>query len=414
MEYVDKVCTIILTIFGILQCYRVLYLLLGFFFKAKTFPPTDYRGKYGIIICARNEERVIGALIDSIHKQTYDNSLLTIFIAADNCTDATADICRKMGAVVYERFEPGKARKGYALEFLYSHIDEDYGLESFDGFFVFDADNLLAADFVEEMNKAFAVGNDMVTSYRNTKNFDTNWISSAYGIHFYNNTLTKHRPRSLLKLGTHLTGTGYLLRSSLLKDGWHYINLTEDDEFTTVTASRGVKIDYCEAAEFYDEQPYDFKTVYRQRVRWAKGRLNNFFRNAWRLVPAIFKYKSFTDYDLFFHYFPYGLFSWIIGLLYPLCSLIYGAFNHSYDYGGMLFNVALALGSQYLSSLATGLLTVLREHRHIHCSLGKLVFYIFVYPWFNMIAVYIYLIAVFKRVTWLPIPHDDNRHIEDV
>ena len=97
---------------------------------------------------------------------------------------------------MYERHDLSKARKGYALGFGFDRIKEDYGIENFEGYLFFDADNLLRPDYVTEMNKAFDTGElDVITGYRNTKNFDTNCISAAYGIHFYRSSLTYHRPR---------------------------------------------------------------------------------------------------------------------------------------------------------------------------------------------------------------------------
>ena len=103
-------------------------------------------------------------------------SLVTVFVAADNCTDRTAAIARTHGAVVYERFNQLNVGKGYALDFLLQHIGADYPA-GFDGYFVFDADNLLAPDYIERMNEMFSNGHEIVTSYRNSKNFGDNWIS---------------------------------------------------------------------------------------------------------------------------------------------------------------------------------------------------------------------------------------------
>lgn len=69
------------------------------------------------MICARNEEQVIGNLLDSIAGQDYPKDKLHVFVIADNCTDETAAIARAKGATVYERHDLSKARKGYALEF---------------------------------------------------------------------------------------------------------------------------------------------------------------------------------------------------------------------------------------------------------------------------------------------------------
>ena len=57
------------------------------------------------MVAARNEEKVIGNLLDSIAKQDYPKELITTFVVADNCTDKTAKIARKFGAVCYERFK---------------------------------------------------------------------------------------------------------------------------------------------------------------------------------------------------------------------------------------------------------------------------------------------------------------------
>ena len=79
-----------------------------------------------MLIAARNEENVIAGLLDSLAAQTYNMSLVTVFVAADNCTDSTAAIAREHGAVVYERFNHVNVGKGYALDFLLQHIGADY------------------------------------------------------------------------------------------------------------------------------------------------------------------------------------------------------------------------------------------------------------------------------------------------
>lgn len=415
MELLNNIISVILMIGGVMMFHKIVYTVVGFFVRSKKFPQTDKRYTYSFIIAARNEEKVVGNLIESIRRQDYDGNIANIFVVADNCTDRTAEVCQSLGAVVYERCDPDHARKGYALEFLFDRIESDYGIGHCDGYFVFDSDNLLAPDFVTRMNEAFADGFKIVTSYRNTKNFDTNFISAAYGLHFCHNSLGKHRPRSVLGIGTHLTGTGYLISSELLSGGWHYVNFTEDDELTMVLAGKGFKIGYCEAAEFFDEQPCDFVTVFNQRVRWAKGRLINFFKHGAAAFWGIFKYRSFTCYDMFTHYFPYGLFSWILGIIYPVTAFIMGLLSPgTNDYGGMVMNILAALGSMYMSGLFYGAMTAIRERRHIRCSGGKLFLYVLLFPWFNMVSVPVYLVAVFKNVTWVPIKHDDDRKIDSL
>ena len=102
-----------------MMAHKVFYIVVGFFARAKVYPKTDRRYTYSFIIAARNEEKVVGNLIESIRRQEYNGKIANIFVVADNCTDNTAKVCRDLGAVVYERFDSAHARKGYALEFLF-------------------------------------------------------------------------------------------------------------------------------------------------------------------------------------------------------------------------------------------------------------------------------------------------------
>ena len=126
-------------VLAILTIYKAVYWAIGLLFTRK-FKHTKKYHKYAIMIAARNEENVIGNLIDSIHMQDYDQKKITIFVVADNCTDNTAKIVRDKGCICYERFDNVHKTKGYALEFLVNNIKKDYGIESFEGYFIFDAD----------------------------------------------------------------------------------------------------------------------------------------------------------------------------------------------------------------------------------------------------------------------------------
>ena len=260
---------------GIWTFHLTTYKIIGFFFTRK-FKKTQNKHKYAICIAARNEQAVIGNLLSSIKMQDYPEELLTVFVVADNCTDSTAEVARMNGAVCYERFDDTRRTKGFALQYLFKNIEKDYGTDSFEGYFIFDADNLLNSDYVTRMNEAFDAGEKIVTSYRNTKNFDENWLASTYAIHWLRSIRYRHRPRSVLRLATNIQGTGFLFASELVKNGWNYTSLTEDRAFTADAVAMGYPISYCDAAMFYDEQPTKLKVALRQRLRWSKGHLMAF------------------------------------------------------------------------------------------------------------------------------------------
>ena len=255
-HYIDwkNVYYAISSVLSFMLAYKTLYWIIGFFFTRK-FKPAKNKHKYGIVIAARNEEKVIGNLLDSIKKQDYPSKLLTVFVVADNCTDNTAKIAREHGAICYERFDDAHRTKGYALEFLFDRIESDYGRMSFEGYFIFDADNLLKSDYITKMNDAFDSGEKIITSYRNTKNFDENWIASTYALHWIRSIRYNHRARSVLRLATNIQGTGFLFTNEIVKNGWHYTSLTEDRALTADAVAQGYQITYQNDAMFYDEQP---------------------------------------------------------------------------------------------------------------------------------------------------------------
>lgn len=261
-------------LFTFIACfaYQIIYLIAPYIKKEQPHKPLQLH-RYAVLIAARNEENVLGELLDSIHAQNYPSELVDIYVVADNCTDSTAEVAYAHGAYVYERFNRIQVGKGYALKYLLDQISLSDNLEDYDGFFIFDADNLLDENYIAEMNKTFNDGYDAVTSYRNSKNFGDNWISHGYGLWFLHEAQFLNRGRMRTGNSCMVSGTGYMISRELIEknDGWKFFLLTEDIEFTADCIANGVKIGYCEHAEFFDEQPTKFSVSWHQRMRWVKG-----------------------------------------------------------------------------------------------------------------------------------------------
>ena len=157
-------------LFTVLYLYQFIYIFVALIRRPKVYPETDQTKRYAILIAARNEQFVLPELLKSIKGQTYPAENLDTYVIADNCTDATADVARGLGATVYERQNKERVGKGYALEFLFNCIKRDKGLRYYDAYMVIDADNVLRSNYVAEMDKAHCAGNNVLTSYRNSKN----------------------------------------------------------------------------------------------------------------------------------------------------------------------------------------------------------------------------------------------------
>ena len=209
MEIIQAMNWIVSAIFFICYFYQFLYLLVPFIKKEKPCENVTLH-KFAVLISARNEAAVIAQLIQSIKDQSYPSNLVDVFVMADNCTDNTADIARAAGAIVFERENKEQVGKGYALDCLYNKIMENYPPNEYDGFFVFDADNVLDEHYIEEMNKTFSQGYRIITSYRNSKNYDSNWLSAGYALWFLRESKYLNNARMLLGTSCAVSGTGFL------------------------------------------------------------------------------------------------------------------------------------------------------------------------------------------------------------
>lgn len=298
MHTVEIINFAIMCLFFVCYMYQFLYIPISWFAAKKPAPPAGAH-RFAVLIAARNEQEVIGNLIDSIKAQDYPEKLIKIFVVADNCTDATARVARSRGAAVFERRDPERRGKGYALDYLLREMKLLHQ-EYFDGYIVLDADNVLAPDFVARMNETFSAGYDIVTCYRNSKNYGDNWISAGYALWFLRESRYLNAARMALGSSCGVSGTGFLFSAAVLEAQggvWPFHLLTEDIEFTIDNVTRGMKVGYCANAVLYDEQPVRFHQSWVQRLRWSRGYMQVFRKYGRALISGIFR-GSFSCYDM--------------------------------------------------------------------------------------------------------------------
>lgn len=96
------------------------------------------------MIAARNEELVIGSLVNSLLTQNYPPELYDVYVIPNNCTDNTAQAAANFGAKVLECTVPVKS-KGEVMRFAYNQLAG----RGYDAFCVFDADQCGPSRFLE-------------------------------------------------------------------------------------------------------------------------------------------------------------------------------------------------------------------------------------------------------------------------
>ena len=365
--------------------------------------PLSTNNDYAVLICARNEETVIPDLLRSIKAQTYDGGSVTVFVMADNCTDRTAYAAEKLGAVVYRRNDASKIGKGYALDLLLKNIRRDYG-DRFDGFFIFDADNILTPDFIRNMDRTIAEGHDIVMCYRNSKNYGDSWISAGNGLWYMRENRYMNHTRSLLGLSCTVTGTGFYFSKKVAEEmgGWPYHTLTEDTEFSSDQIIKGRKIAYCPDAEVFDEQTSTMRQSWRQRLRWSRGYLQVLRKYGWKLIKGSLR-GSFSCYDMTMSILPAFLLTTVsvaVNLAAAILIIVMGG-----DILQQAVSILYVLLGACQAVFMIGLVSCITEWKKIKATKARKIGSIFTLPLFMLTYVPIAIESLFVNPSWKPIRH---------
>ncbi len=283
--------------------------------KKQQFEPNK---SFAVLVAAHNEEQVVGALMENLKQLDYPKHLYDVFVICDNCTDRTAEIVRAHGMNACVRTNQNLRGKGYAIEWM---LKELWAMpRQYDAVVMFDADNLAAPNFLNEMNNDLCSGARVIQGYIDTKNPEDSWITASYGVSYWYINRLWQLSRSNLNMANFLGGTGMCFETNLLKEiGWGATSLVEDLEFTMRSVMRGVYPKFNYEAKVFDEKPLTFKASARQRLRWMQGHFTvarrYFFPLLWRAI----KERSLVKLDLAL----YGVNVYIVLLTFLLTAIIW-------------------------------------------------------------------------------------------
>ncbi len=252
--------------------------------------PVDYgfhpaRTKFAILVAARNEELVIGPLINSLLTQDYPADLYDIWVIPNNCADNTARAAASFGARVLECTVPVKS-KGEVLRFAYNRLRG----RRYDAWLVFDADNVVDSRFLAEMNNARLAGAQAAQGYRDSKNPYDTAVSGCSSIYYWMMDRFHNGGKAGMGVSAMIGGTGFMVTQALLDrlGGWRTETISEDLEITAQTILAGERVAYVPKAVTYDEQPLTWEQSFTQRRRWTSGTL----QVAQRCLPALNEFQA--------------------------------------------------------------------------------------------------------------------------
>jgi len=247
-----------------------------------------YQPKVSVLIPARNEENVIGRILQRMTELTYPKEKLEIIVIDDASTDRTGEIAEEFAKkyeyveVVRRKPENGGKGKAAALNHVLKHVAGEI-------VYCFDADYYPQRDILEKLTIYFTdpkVGavQGRVTVLNESKTLVTRLVA----LERIGGYRVDQQARDNLELIPQFGGTVGGFRRSLIDflGGWDVDMLAEDTDLTFKTYLAGYKLRYVNEAECYEEAVEDWRSYWRQRCRWAKGHMQCAFRHLWPLVKS--------------------------------------------------------------------------------------------------------------------------------
>ena len=408
MENFDIFLTVLSAFLLLIPLYQAIFIPFSFG-RLKSSPKASDKLRFAIVVSARNEENVIGFLLDSLNGQNYPRDKYSVFVIADNCTDNTYDIAMSKGAITFERYDTVNVGKGFALSWFFKIFNRDFR-EQYDAITIFDADNLVDPEFLSVMNNCLSAGENAAMGYRDSKNPYDNWVSGGTSMMWWSMSRFYHLPRARLGLSALAGGTGYCFRSELVKNGWNTGSLCEDTEFSMQLMMQGRRLAFAPEAIFFDEQPTDLRTSFTQRYRWAVGT----YQCVASCSPKLLK-SSLTRYDgslavdglMFLLVAPFVGLSNLVGIaqMFMIFTEPLRYWLDSFSTFILFVFVGIAL------CIVQGLLLLKLEGKPFRPMIGALL----MYPLFLYTTAVINLVVMFYRnPKWRPIKHSKSISLDQL
>ena len=318
-----------------------LYLALLSFLSARPKPPqTAGSGtRFDVVVPAHNEAAGIARTVQDILAMDWPREHFRLIVVADNCTDATADIARTAGGTVWERHDPTRRGKGYALEWAFARCAAEHWASAV---VVIDADSVVSKNLLAAFATRLAAGENAMQCHYAVLNPMDSWRTRLMTVALSCFHAVRSRGRERLGLSCGIRGNGWCVSVPLLdRLPFAAYSLAEDVEYGIDLALLArTRVAYVDEAAVFGEMVSSTEAAVRQRQRWEGGRIALIGSR----LPALLRRAVFTGNAI--------CLDLAIDLLVPpLSYVVLGAFL-----AGLLGIIAAALagGSVVVLMLAVG------------------------------------------------------------
>ena len=227
----------------------------------------NFHPSVSVIIAAYNEEKVIEATLRSVLKTNY-GAEFEIIVVNDGSKDATSERVRSIGSPAIRLIEQSNAGKSIALR-------AGIAAASSEVIIFLDADTHFEPDTIGQLVIPLAneeVG--AVSGHARVGNLRS-FIARCQSLEYICGFNLDRRAYSVLNCITVAPGAISAFRKSVIEEvgGISTDTLAEDTDLTLALHRSDWRVEYAPSAIAWTEAPETFRTLAKQRFRWAFGTL---------------------------------------------------------------------------------------------------------------------------------------------
>jgi len=234
-----------------------------------------------VLVPVKNEEKVVGRLLDSLVRLDYPKENLEVVVVEDESRDRTLEICKSYAEEypwikVFHR--DASLGKGDALNFAFHRSSGEIVA-------TFDADDVPEEQAVKKALRYFnSPETGAVHGFHRTLNLRESIVSRLAAYENFLYRLSNDGKYALRLFVTFSGSNTFFRRSALEKVGlWDPKSLVEDAELS-VRFARAHIATRLAPVECWQEMPARVGSLFKQRIRWSGGNMLTGVKhwNAWR------------------------------------------------------------------------------------------------------------------------------------
>jgi cellulose synthase/poly-beta-1,6-N-acetylglucosamine synthase-like glycosyltransferase len=318
----------------------------------KKLPRPKKLPKVSIIIPAHNESLYLSKCLKSVLTINYPKNLLEVIVVDDGSTDDTYKVAKEFECKELKVLTKPNCGKGAALNF---------GIKKAEGELIatMDADSYPSKDVLWKLIPYFEDPQVMAVTPAVKIKESNSWIKEFQRVE-YLLILFSRKLLSFIDSVPVTPGPFSIFRASVFEKvgGFAEDNLVEDQEIALRIQAGNFKIKSSITADVYTEPPDNMADLLRQRVRWQRGGIRNYWKYRFLIKP---EYGDFGMYFVPMNFLTLAAFFLLAGLmLYSLLSTPY--------YTKYIFLDTLSLGVTVFSLIGAFVIIVSTAFLYIAVS----------------------------------------------